>query len=171
MLTSHQSPPRTDNRSCCGSHAARNCFPEAAMLGSDLLAEGIVAAALFTTRRSRLTPSCGDGGEKTRQQLLPAAKQQSPLGLEPPSLSSTSSDGGRRRRDSRNTIAGINIYRPQSHESAGIVIGSNSDRDLAFAISSDQFPLCSNSRRNLLESQHIPPESQDRADILVLLVN
>nr|GLL38835.1 hypothetical protein Itr_chr11CG06180 [Ipomoea trifida] len=68
------------------------------MLGSDLLAEGIVAAALFTTRSSRSTPSCGDGGDKTRQQLLPAAKQQSPLGLEPPSLSSTSSDGGRRLR-------------------------------------------------------------------------
>nr|GMD58520.1 hypothetical protein Iba_chr11fCG6340 [Ipomoea batatas] len=36
--------------------------------------------------------------EQMRQQLLPVAKQQSPLGLEPPPLSLTSSNGGRQRR-------------------------------------------------------------------------
>nr|GMD53669.1 hypothetical protein Iba_chr11cCG4850 [Ipomoea batatas] len=43
-------------------------------------------------RRAVATAARRQGSKKTRQQLLPAVKQQSPLGLEPPSLSSTSSD-------------------------------------------------------------------------------
>nr|GMD55056.1 uncharacterized protein LOC109188162 [Ipomoea batatas] len=90
VFPSHQSPPETDNRRLLlGAMQARNCFPEAAMLGQILLAERkFVAAALFHHEEG--ADLIAELWRRRRRRPRQAASfqrrsQQSPLALKPAS--------------------------------------------------------------------------------------